>query len=236
MQDTTPLDAGGRWPADIDIWQVRLPVQADAHDWPGLAAEEREHAARFRLPTDRIRFAVTRSRLRQLLGGYRNTPPAALRFTHNAWGRPELVDGDGLSFNVSHSKGQALIAVSASRRVGVDVEWRDPALDWRELTGLLCTPRERQAIEDTPADARRRAFFRCWTAKEALLKAQGQGIAAGLHALSLAPGGLQGQDEAGSCTLHGNRLHYRWLDELAGYGACLAYGDAGSAGSWPAPA
>ncbi|MCC6074283.1 4'-phosphopantetheinyl transferase family protein [Pseudomonas sp. GCM10022188] len=232
MQDTTRLEASGRWPADIAIWQVRLPAQADARDWPGLTADECERAARFRLPAERIRFAVTRSRLRQLLGDYRNTPPAALRFTHNAWGRPELVDGAGLSFNVSHSAGQALIAVSATRRVGVDVEWIDPALDWRGLTGLLCTPDERQAIEGAPPGARRRAFFRCWTAKEALLKAQGQGLAAGLRSLNLAPAGLQAQDEAGSCTLEGGgRLHYRWLEDLAGYGACLAYGEAGSAGA-----
>lgn len=233
MHDTTPLEARGRWPTDIAVWQIRLPAQADARDWPSLTADEREHAARFRLPADRIRFAVTRSRLRQLLAGHRDTPPAALRFTRNAWGRPELVDG-GLSFNVSHSKDQALIAISTTRRVGVDVEWIDPALDWQALTGLLCTPGELQAIEGAPPDMRRRAFFRCWTAKEALLKAQGQGIAAGLHSLSLAPGGLQAPGEAGSRTLdNGDRLHYRWLEGVAGYSACLAYGEPGSAAAWP---
>lgn len=234
MHDITPLDAGGRWPRDIAVWQVRLPAQADARDWPGLSADEHERAARFRLSADRVRFAVTRSRLRQLLAGYRNTPPAALRFTRNAWGRPELVDGDGLSFNVSHSQGQALIAVSARRRVGVDIEWIDPALDWQGLTGLLCTPGELQAIEGAPPDARRRAFFRCWTAKEALLKAQGRGLAAGLHSLDLAPGGLQAQDPTGSCTPDGgDHLRYRWLEDVAGYAACLAYGEPGSAGAWP---
>jgi len=229
MNDTRRLEARGRWPADIDLWHLNLPAQAGVHDWSCLSGDERERAARYRQPADRIRFALTRCRLRRLLAGYLGLAPEALRFGSDVWGRPELAGG-GLSFNVSHGGKHALIAVSVSRRVGVDVEWIDPALDWRALTGLLCTSQERQAILTAVHEARRQAFFRCWTAKEALFKADGRGIGAGLRSVNLAAAGKQFWTAAGgTAAVGGCRLQYRWLDELNGYSACLAYGEPGSA-------
>ncbi|NVK40899.1 MAG: 4'-phosphopantetheinyl transferase superfamily protein [Oceanospirillaceae bacterium] len=230
MNDLRRLVPGGRWPDDIQLWHLRLPSEYGEADWSTLSADERARAGRYRQPADRIRFALTRCRLRQLLGAWLDLPPASLRFHCNAWGRPELSCG-GLSFNVSHSGSHALIAISACRRVGVDVEWIDPALAWQALSGLLCTAAELRSILESPGDRRRWAFFRYWTAKEALLKAQGQGIGAGLHAVNLAEGETQPMAMAGATAPVADcRLRYCWLDELEGYGACLAYGEPGSDG------
>ena len=233
MNDLRRLAPAGRWPDDIQLWHLRLPAQAVDADWPTLSADERARAARYRRPTDRIRFALTRCRLRQLLGAWLDRPPASLRFDCNAWGRPELCGG-GLFFNVSHGGSHALIAISACRRVGVDVEWIDPALDWQALSGMLCTQAELQSIQAIPEDSRRWAFFRCWTAKEALLKAMGQGIGADLHSVNLAERTAQPMAMVGATAMVTNcRLQYRWLEGLEGlegYSACVAYGEPGSAG------
>ncbi|MFB8828887.1 4'-phosphopantetheinyl transferase superfamily protein [Azotobacter sp. CWF10] len=72
-------------------------------------------------------------------------------------------------------------------------------------------------------------LFQCWTAKEALLKACGLGIGAGLLGLELAHLGLEareGKDAGGSLMLKGRSLHYHWLGDISGYGACIAYGQA----------
>ncbi len=227
MDHTSRLVAGGRWPADLDLWHVCIPAALGERDWACLEAAERARAARYRQPGDRVRFALTRARLRQLLAGRLGVAPAALRFAYNPWGRPQLVGG-GLSFNVSHGAGHALIAISAARRVGVDVEWVDPALDWQDLTGMVCTAAEARAILAGPRARQRQRFFHCWTAKEALLKAGGQGIGSGLHALCLGSAGAAGE-AGGSRLVAGRVLHYRWLGDIPGYSACLAYGETGSA-------
>lgn len=229
MDYTTRLAAGGRWPADVELWHLHIPAAASERDWPWLDAGEQARAARYRQPADRIRFALTRSRLRQLLAARLDMSPAALRFVSNPWGRPELASGAGLAFNVSHGGDHALIALSAARQVGVDIERIDPALDWQALTGMVCTAAEMRAILAQPRWRHRQCFFQCWTAKEALLKACGLGIGAGLLGLELVHLGLEareGEDAGGSLMLKGRSLHYHWLGDISGYGACIAYGQA----------
>lgn len=225
------LAANGRWPADVDIWHVPMPEMpagdlARQSAFVHLDADERARAARFRFEPDRVRFATTRSVLRELLGRYASVSPAALKFSTSGNGRPELALHAPISFNVSHSHAHALIVVSRERRVGIDVEYGNLALDWRELSPLVCTPPELRVLESMSSAAQRTMFLRCWTAKEAILKTLGLGIAEGLLAMSVNPAADAVQrpvvasderfDDARS-------LAYRWIDDIPGYQACLAY-------------
>ncbi|HEV3428624.1 MAG TPA: 4'-phosphopantetheinyl transferase superfamily protein [Paraburkholderia sp.] len=228
------LMARGRWPDEIDVWQLRFDFAgALAEDMPFLDAAERARAARFlRLP-DRIRSAATRSVLRELLGGYLNMNPADVPLVVSSRGKPMLADlrHDALSFNVSHSGDHALIAVSRRHVVGVDIERINPAIDWRGLARLVCTPLEKQAIEASPLALQPAQFFRCWTAKEALLKALGLGITEGLLALRVdlhaaIPAGPP-QVAEGAHAFDGARsMHYRWIEDIDGYPGCLAFNSA----------
>ena len=221
------MEAAGRWPPDVDVWHLAMPSAETHVDGTLLSEDEHERAARYRQPMDRLRFAVSRVVLRELLGGRLGVEPAALRFTATKHGRPELSDFAHLSFNVSHSGAHALIAISDSRRVGIDIERVDPDLDWLELTELVCTTEEWNALIAQPAYLQRDSFFRLWTAKEAVMKAFGIGIAEGLRAISvnLAGNGIQCPVVADKL-LFGNAqpLQYHWLEDVSGYMGCVAYG------------
>jgi 4'-phosphopantetheinyl transferase len=201
-----PIQTAGRWPADIELWRVELSLDAESADvCRHLATGEIERMARYVQQADRVRFAAARSVLRGILGAYLGSDPAELQFEVGKYGRPSLVAHPGLSFNVSHSGECALVALSAARTIGVDIEAIDPALDWRALLDLVCAPEEARRIGTV------REFYRCWTVKEALLKATGAGIGEALKSIDVANAQLpQG-------------LRFTCLDELDGYSCALAF-------------
>lgn len=151
-----------------------------------LSADEAARAARFRFPEHRDRFIVGRGLLRELLGAYLGRPATALRFEEGARGKPELAgaEGGGLCFNLSHSGDGVLYAV-ASRKVGADLECHDRATDYAAIIERVCTRRELASFREWPAERRRQAFFDCWTRKEAVAKASGDGLAGGLQNLEV---------------------------------------------------
>jgi 4'-phosphopantetheinyl transferase len=235
----TRLEAGGRWPADIDVWHVEMPSSGLEPAMAGLVAEERERVERYLHFADRMRFAVTRATLRELLGNTLGVPPASLRFTTTRYGRPELSGASTLSFNVSHSGSHALIAMSNARRVGIDIERIDPAIDWQALAGLVCTEDEWQALSAEHAPRQQQRFFRCWTAKEAVLKTLGRGITENLCALRV---GSAGEGIQRPVVRHeapcaeARSVRYHWLTDIPGYMACIAFGEARDACAAPTEA
>jgi 4'-phosphopantetheinyl transferase len=134
------------------------------------------------------RSLVSHVALRVVLGRLTHTTPEGLRFERRCGhcgaaghGKPYLSGRSDLDFSLSHSGGLALIAVARGRRVGADVERVRPRTDVLAIARGSLSARERQTIECLRTDeARRAAFFRCWTRKEAYLKARGVGLAGGL--------------------------------------------------------
>jgi len=159
----------------VDVWLVALDAE-QPND--ALSAQERERAARFVRDEDRKRWAAARTALRALLGAYTDANPRELRFTEGPHGKPGLTGvPEGLRFNLSHSAGTALIAVTRDREVGVDVELPRRAVDHVALARRVLTAAEADrivAIED-PAK-RERAFLQAWVRWEAILKCRGTGI------------------------------------------------------------
>ena len=227
MEQIEKLEMNGRWPGDVDVWHLTMmSEEASSIDETYLNLIEREEAARYRQPSDRLRFASTRRTLRTLLGVHLGEDPAGLRFSAGPHGRPGLADFAGLSFNVSHSGDHALIAISGARSVGVDLERIDATLNWQELEGLVCTEQESEALIAEPMWSQRQIFFRFWTAKEALLKTLGVGIAEGLRALTIGPGGdgirqpLVGEEPLYAAA---QNLRFHWLTDIPGYMGCVAF-------------
>jgi 4'-phosphopantetheinyl transferase len=228
----------GRWPHDVVVRLIDASAHADdlAHMQETLDASERQRAGRYRLQADRERFVCTRYALRNVLAAYTGCEPAALRFHKGARGKLFLAAHPGVSFNVSHSGGHGLIAVSERRSVGVDIERVDSGFDWHAIAHLVCSAQEQRAIEeDASPDRQRMHFYRVWTAKEALVKALGLGIgddlaSIGIHASAGNP--EQPKVAAGSEYAAVAGLQYRWVDEVDGHHACVAFGD-NHAGSFP---
>ena len=157
---------------------VAVPAIASSDDCALLSADERQRATRFAVEKPRASFITARAALRRLLADTLRCEADAIRFDADAQGRPFLVDpiDSTLDFNVSHSEAMAAIAIARGGRVGVDVEWhgRDTAL--RDLVPEVMGARESALLATLEGDEFTRAFFGCWTRKEALVKAHGIGI------------------------------------------------------------
>ncbi len=141
-----------------------------------LDAAERARAARFHFERDRRAFIVSHGILRSLLSRYLGASAGRVAYSDGERAKPRLAGGD-LRFNMAHSGGVALYAFARDFEVGVDVEEALPDFDWEEVAGAYFAPREIALIRAAGRRARR-AFYRMWTAKEAILKASGVGIGA----------------------------------------------------------
>ena len=174
---------------EVQVWlaSLRPPAERLRELAATLAADERDRAARFRFSEHRERFIAGRGLLRDLLGRILNRPAAALRFIQGPHGKPMLAGEDaaaGLGFNLSHSGDRALYAV-ARRAVGVDLEVLERTVTYADVAKRVCTPREWGVFQTLPTERAREAFFTCWTRKEAITKALGDGLASGLRTLDV---------------------------------------------------
>jgi len=192
-----------------------------------LSDDERLRASRFHFEPDRQHFIAGRSLLRLILGAYLGVAPSRLEFCYGEYGKPALAaafGGNELQFNLSHSRGLALYALSRGRRIGVDVEYVRAIPEAEQITRHLFSTRERAAFLSLPLAQRTIAFLNCWTRKEAYVKACGDGLGQGVGHIevSLAPG-----EPAQLLAIDRDpRLAARWsllkLTPAAGYVAALA--------------
>jgi 4'-phosphopantetheinyl transferase len=176
----------------VSVWirslQVAPAIEQSCYEL--LSAQECERAARYRAGRPRNDFVLTRGTLRFLLARYLGTTPQALSFRYSKHGKPVL-DGfhdrssdDGLfdlRFNVSHTDGLALLAFVRKREIGIDVEKIHAVPDMRKLVERFFSLHERDSLEKLSGEELPAAFFRCWTRKEAYVKARGEGLSLPLH-------------------------------------------------------
>jgi 4'-phosphopantetheinyl transferase len=163
---------------DVHVWRAMLnqtPSQIrNLHQ--NLAADEQARAARFYFEKDRKHFIVARGVLRAILGRYLNRAPECLSFCYSSYGKPALAtepDLNTIRFNLSHSYGIALYAVTRGRDVGIDLEHIRSGLASAQIAGRFFSPREIAMLQAFPAEMQNQAFFRCWTRKEAYIKVAG---------------------------------------------------------------
>jgi 4'-phosphopantetheinyl transferase len=167
---------------DVHIWMVDLRAVPETirgySQW--LTADERARAERFRRSQDCRRFIVRRAWLRNILGEYLDEPPGLLRFGSTEHGKPYLAAATDLKFSVSHSEDLSVFAFAFDREVGVDVERIRSDLDLEQMASGVLSEVEQIQFRALPPDLRLEAFFRCWSCKEAFLKATGTGLSRSL--------------------------------------------------------
>jgi 4'-phosphopantetheinyl transferase len=176
-------------PDDVHCWCAGLdiPPQTSVRLFATLAPEERRRSARFRFERDQRRFIVAHGVLRDLLGRYLHTQPHQIGFVYNAFGKPDLSPeiGSRLTFNLSHSAGLALIAIARAPSVGVDVEYIQARSDCADIARHFFSAAEDDYLSALPRHLYAEAFFRCWTKKEAYVKARGKGLGIPLDSFSV---------------------------------------------------
>jgi 4'-phosphopantetheinyl transferase len=226
------------WRATLD--QTPAQIQSFRHN---LAADEQARAERFHFERDCGHFIVARGVLRAILGGYLKRAPESASFCYGAHGKPALAGesgADAIRFNVSHSHGIALYAVTRGREVGVDLERIRSNLAVAEIAERFFSRREVAMLRTLPTEEQREAFFRTWTRKEAYLKARGEGLSLPLDQfdVSLAPGepaAILGTQPASS---EASRWSLQELAPAPGYVAALAVEGHGwrlACWQWPDP-
>ncbi len=139
-----------------------------------LAPDEHERAARFVFALDRTRYRIGRGLLRLLLGTYLGQAPGSLRFDYGPAGKPMLAPP--LHFNLAHSHGAGLIAVTHAGPIGVDLERVREIADIDAVIAHHFAEEERAEFAALPPDMRLRGFYAGWTRKEAILKVTGDGL------------------------------------------------------------
>lgn len=158
-------------PFSLDEESV-LPL-ALACSW--LNEEELARAESFRFEVHRNRYLRGRGLMRALLGRRLGLDPAALAFAVGDKGKPSLV-GDSTGFNLSHSEGRGVLAIGDLEHLGIDIEGYDRRVDHAGLARRCFRDPEIAWMESFPPDERHLGFFRIWTAKEARMKATGEGF------------------------------------------------------------
>lgn len=170
------LEAG-----EAHVWRTRLEQSQERVDefLRTLDEDERARASRFHFEKHRRSFVVGRGVLRLLLGRYLGTLPEDVRFEYGAQGKPVLGGehrAESLRFNASHSGEIALYAFVRDREVGVDVELIKGDFASVEIAERFFSTPEIEALRALPVTEKPAGFFRCWTRKEAYIKAIGTGL------------------------------------------------------------
>ena len=197
---------------EVHVWQAMLgsdalSLESHLENYRAILSEDEiDRANRFHFERDRDRFAAARGILRRLVARYLDRDPSLLRLTYNENGKPALAGSDAgaVEFNLSHSHERVLYAFTTGRRVGVDIERiRADASDIK-IAERFFSKKEVASLAALPEAECSRAFFRYWTAKEAYIKARGEGLPSGLPTteVELGPDGevvaLRSEDAAGA--------------------------------------
>jgi phosphopantetheinyl transferase len=176
--------------AGVALWWCALVADDEAAHELGswLSAEERARAARFGKPILARRYAIGRAALRYVLGARLGVAPRAVPIERDARGRPRLPDAGTPDFNVTHTADAAMFGLveAGGVRIGVDLERASRNVNDAGLARRVCTARERESLAALDDDARRHAFLRLWTCKEAMSKATGDALAAPFRHLDVA--------------------------------------------------
>lgn len=167
--------------SDVDIWCVKLhSMSPHVQDLDGiLSSEEKNRSEKFRSDRDKLRSVVSRGVLRLILSAYLEQPPAQIQIISGPQGKPALFQQDKrypIQFNLSHSHEMVLYGVTRIGEIGVDVEKVRDVPDFEKIIRRFFSPRERAAFDELPPTQRKRAFFTCWSRKEAFMKARSDGF------------------------------------------------------------
>lgn len=168
------------WTVDADNFKLRDLLMLSG-SW--LSSAEEARLNRFRLERSKHEFLVGRYMLRSVLSLYARFSPQDWVFDYNEYGKPSISKAQQnemempLYFNLSHSRGKLIMAVSRYEQVGVDIEYGLKPRRIEKIANRYFSASEVEGLEGLPDHAKQTRFYDLWSLKEAYIKACGLGLA-----------------------------------------------------------
>ncbi len=177
-------------PGETHIWWTVVDVDSSEADAliGILDSAEQARAQRFAFPHLRNRFVAGHAFMRRVLSKYADMAAEEIAYRYGARGKPALAGGGNLHFNLSHSGGLAALAVTRGGEVGIDIERIHQMQRIAQLARRFFSAAENEWLFALPESGQLRGFFECWTAKEAYIKARGDGLAYPLESFGVLRG------------------------------------------------
>ena len=161
----------------VQIWLARLTEFGSLGDNVvlSLPKDEQQQANRLRIVEARQRYVLGRWLLRTVLSRHLDAATTDLELNYSPHGKPGLADSN-LRFNLSHSSDVVMLAVASEIELGIDVEQLRTVTRRDQIAAGIFGPSEMSLYNSLPESNRQQAFFRAWTRKEAIIKANGRGL------------------------------------------------------------
>jgi len=149
-----------------------------------LSEDEILKSERFRFEKDKINYVNCRSFLRILIGRYLECLPENIKFSYTKYGKP-YIENVNLYFNLSHSSKHFVYAFGGNKNIGIDTEFIKEMPDALEIAKRYFSEYEFSEIVKASKQNINKSFFKCWTRKEAFIKAIGEGLSYPLDSFSV---------------------------------------------------
>ena len=169
----------------IDVWRIALsgPAVVTAP----VSSAELCRAKKFQFEKDRLAFLAARAAQRLILARYTGSGAESVHYDIGRNGKPALSDRNGstppLAFSLTRLGTRfALLAIAGGGCLGVDGEVIRPSSDLKLVAESYFSPEEAGYLDRLDAALQ---FFALWTAKEALVKATGDGLSADLDSFTV---------------------------------------------------
>tara|TARA_B100000989_G_C19481980_1_gene445593 strand:+ start:583 stop:1353 length:771 start_codon:yes stop_codon:yes gene_type:complete len=176
---------------EIHIWQVALsdvdPAALTHRALAWLQAKDVVRYERLVQQRHRLEFLLGKWLTRICLSEYSDLAMGDWQFIDNAYGKPQPGEGLGVQapfFNLSHSNGRAVLAVSRTPELGVDIEFTGRKRRVAKIAHRYFADEEIQTLLALPDSAQQSRFYELWSLKEAYIKARGLGLAIPLRSFA----------------------------------------------------
>jgi 4'-phosphopantetheinyl transferase len=189
-----------------------------------LSSVEITRADRFVFEADRVRFVASHGMLRMKLAAYCRTRPELLVFGTGSHGKPFLLEPSiPIQFNLSHSGELAAIVITPNMRCGIDIEKIRHEISDQAIAERFFCKRENEWLRCLPENQRIQGFYRLWSVKESILKADGKGLSIPLSDIDTSE--MLSRKSSVVSLPGGNPQLSLWVEEVAvdeGYTCALA--------------
>lgn len=172
----------------IHVFLLELDLFNGDNLYVYLPEDEAKRAARLKIEEKKNQFVISRGILRLLLSNCLQKKPEKINFLYGQHCKPAIEDkynNKSVEFNVSHSGGYALIAITLDNKVGVDIEKINHEIDYQSLSDRFFSGKENDELRSLDENEKLDAFYRAWVRKESFIKATGKGITFGLDSFSV---------------------------------------------------